>query len=73
MLEGPESPKSLHKLVQPKNVSISAFYMVILGEMDPKVAKLVNMAQIWNCRPLIWSIIHQQVILESAESPKRPH
>ena len=30
MLEGPESPKSLHKLVQLENVSISAFYMIIL-------------------------------------------
>ena len=30
MLEGPESLKSPHKLVQPENVSISAFYMIIL-------------------------------------------
>ena len=44
MLEGPKSPKSPHKLVLPENVSISAIYMVILGETDPKVAKLVNLA-----------------------------
>ena len=36
MLESPESPKSPHKLVQPENVSISAFYTVILGKMDPE-------------------------------------
>ena len=35
MLEGPESLKSLHKLVLPENVSISAFYTVILGKLDP--------------------------------------
>ncbi len=51
VLEGPESLKSPHKLVLPENVSISAFYTVILGEMDPKVTKLVNLAQIWICRP----------------------
>ena len=45
MLEGPESPNSPHKLVLPENVSISAFYTVIMGEMDPKVAKLVNLAK----------------------------
>ena len=45
MLEGPESPKSPQKLVIPENVSISAFYTVILGEMDPKVAKLDNLAK----------------------------
>ena len=42
MLEGPESLKSPHKLVLPENVSKSAFYMAILGEIGPKVAKLVN-------------------------------
>jgi uncharacterized protein YqcC (DUF446 family) len=73
MLEGPESPKSPHKLVLPENVSISAFYTVILGEMDPKVAKLVNLAQIWTCWPLIRPIIHQRVMLEGPESPKSPH
>ena len=45
MLEGSESPKSPHKLVLPENVSISAFYTVILCEMDAKVAKLVNLAK----------------------------
>ena len=45
MLDGLESPKSLHKKVLPENVSISALYTVIMGEMDPKVAKLVNLAQ----------------------------
>ena len=45
MLEGSESPKIPHKLVLPENVSISAIYTVFLGEMDPKVAKLVNLAQ----------------------------
>ena len=73
MLEGPESPKSPHKLVLPENVSISAFYTVILGEMDPKVVRLVNLAQIWTCRPLIWSIIYQQVMLEGPETPKSLH
>ena len=73
MLEGPESPKSPHKLVPPENVSISAFYTVILGEMDPKVAKLVNLVQIWTCRPLIRPIIHQRVMLEGPESPKSAH
>ena len=73
MLEGPESPKSPHKLGLPENVSISAFYTVILGELGPKVAKLVNLAQIWTCRPLIWSIIHQRVVSEGPEPPKSPH
>ena len=73
MLEGPESPKSPHKLVLPENVSISAFYTVILGEMDPKVAKLVNLAQIWTCGPLTRPIIHQRVVSEGLESPKSLH
>ena len=73
MLEGPESPKSPHKLVLPENVSISAFYIVILGEMDPNVAKLVNLAQNWTFRPLIRPIIHQRIMLEGPESPKSPH
>ena len=38
MLEYPESPESPHKLVLPENVSIIAFYTVIMGEMIPKVA-----------------------------------
>ena len=64
MLDGPESPKSPHKLVLPENESIIAFYTVILGEMYPKLAKLVNLAQIWicACRPLIRPIIHQRVM-----------
>ena len=45
MLEGPESPKSPHKLVLAENVSMSAFYTVLVGEMDPKVAKLVNLVR----------------------------
>ena len=47
MSEGPESLKSPHQLVLPENVSKSAFYTVILGEMDPKVAKLVNLSLKW--------------------------
>ena len=62
ILEGPESPKIPHKLVQPKNISISAFYTVLLGEMDPEVVKLVNLAQIWTFRPLIRFVIHQQAV-----------
>ena len=73
MLQGSESPKSSNKLVLPENVSISAFYTVIPDEMHPKVAKLVNLAQIWTCRPLIRPIIHQRVILQGPESPKNPH
>ena len=73
MLEGPESPKNPHKLVLPENVSISDFYTIIMGEMDPKVAKLVDLAQIWTFRPLISPIIHQRVMLEGPESPKSPH
>ena len=45
LLEGPESPKGPHKLVLPENVPISAFYTVLMGEMDPKVANLVNLAE----------------------------
>ena len=41
--------------------------------MDPEVAKLVNLAQIWTFRPLITPIIHQQVMLEGPESPKSPY
>ena len=73
MSEGPEFPKSPHKLLLLENESISAFYTVILGEMDPKVAKLVNLAQIWTCRPLIRPIIHQRVMSEGPEFPKSPH
>ena len=73
MLEGPESPKSPHKLVLPENVSISAFHTFILGELGPKVAKLVNLAQIWTFRLLIRPIIHQWFMLEGPESPKSTH
>ena len=73
MLEGSDSVKSPHKLVIQENVSKSAFYMVILGEMGPKVEKLVNLAQISTCRPLISPLIHQQVMLEGPETLKSPH
>ena len=72
MLEGPESPKSPHKLVLTENVSISAFYTAILCEMNPKVAKLVNLVQNWMFGPLIIPIIHQQVLLDVPESSKAP-
>ena len=49
------------------------FYTVIQYEMDPKVAKLVNLAKIWTCRPLIRPIIHQRVMLECPESLKSLH
>ena len=73
MLKSPKSPKSFYKLVLPQNVSINAFCTVTLGEMDPKVAQLVNLAQIWTCRPLIRPIIHQQVMLEGPKSPQSPN
>ena len=46
MLKGPESLKVPINLVLPENLPISAFYAVILDEMDPNVAKLVNLAKI---------------------------
>ena len=73
MLEGPESPKRPHKLVLPENVSISTFYTILLGEMHPKVTKLVNFTQILTSGPLITPIIHQLVMLEGLESPKHLH
>ena len=73
MLEGSEFLKSPHKLVLPENVSISDFYTVFLGEMGPKEGKLVNLYQIWTCRPIIRPIIHQRVMLEGSEYPKSPH
>ena len=73
MLEGPESPNSLHKLVLPGNLSISDFYTVIMGEIHQKVAKLVNLAQNGTCRPLIRPIIHQRIMLEGPDSPNSPH
>ena len=73
MPDSPESLKSPHKLVLPENESISAFFKVNMGEKDPKVAKLVNLAQNWTFRPLITPIIHQQVMLEGPESQRSPH
>ena len=73
MLEGTESPKSHHKLLLLENVSISTIFTVILGEMDPKVAKLVNLVQNWTFRPLIRPIIHQQVMLEGPQSANSLH
>ena len=52
MVEGPESPNNPNKLVLPENVSIIALYTFIMGKMNPQVAKLVNLAQIWTCTPL---------------------
>ena len=73
MLEGPDTPKSLHKLLLPENVFKPAFYAVIPGKIGPKVPKLVNLAQISTCRPLIRPMVHQQVMLEGLKSPKSPH
>ena len=73
MLKGPEFPKSPKNSVLPENGSISAFYTVILGEMDPEVAKLVNLAQIWTCTPLLRPIIHKRAMLEGPESLKSLH
>ena len=39
ILEGSESPKIPHKLVLPENISIRAFYTVILGEKRSKSGK----------------------------------
>ena len=64
MLEDPESPKTPLKLVPPGNISIRAFYTVILGEVDLKVEKLVNVAHIWTYRLLKRPIICQWDILE---------
>ena len=58
MLECLESPEYRHKLVQPDNVSISAFYTGILGIMDQKVAKLAYLPQPWTYRPLTSPIIY---------------
>ena len=38
ILQSPESPKSLHKLVLPENVPRSGFYTIIVGEMGPKAS-----------------------------------
>ena len=58
MLEGPESPNSHHKLVLPENVSRSVFNTVLLGKMGPKVAKLVNLAQLSTIRPIMGLWLH---------------
>jgi dihydroneopterin aldolase len=42
MLEGPESPKSAHKLVLPENVADSIFSCVFLCETGSLNANLVN-------------------------------
>ena len=68
MVEAPELPKSPPKLVQPGNVSVSAFCMVILGEVDLKVEKLVNVAHIWTYRLLKRPTICQLDILEGSEA-----
>ena len=46
ILQSPESPKSLHKLVLPENVPRSGFYTIIVGKMDLKVSKLANLAML---------------------------
>ena len=53
-------------------MSLCAFNTVVLGEIDPKVAKLVNLAQIWTCSRLLSPIIHQRIMLEGSESHKSP-
>ena len=70
MVVDPEFSKSPHKLVQPGNVSIRAFYMVILGKVDLQVAKLVNMAHIWTYRLLKRPLICQWDVLEGPKSLK---
>ena len=52
LLEEPNSPESLNKLVLPENVFKSAFYAVIPGKIGPKVAKPVNLTHILTFRPL---------------------
>ena len=58
MLDGQKSLKSPHKLVVLENVHQNAFYTITQCEKDPKVAKLVNLAQIVTCRPLKMMIFH---------------
>ena len=43
------------------------------GEIDPKVTKLVNLAQIVTCRPLKRMIFHKPDMLDGPKSPKSPH
>ena len=52
IIDEPNSPKSLHKLVLLENVSKSTFYAVITGKIAPKVAKPVNLTQTMTFRPL---------------------
>ena len=73
ILEGPESTKTPNELVLPEKLLISAYYTVILGEMNPKMAKLDNFAKNWTFRPLMRSIIHQQVMLDGPQSPNSLH
>ena len=73
LVRGPRISEKPHKLVLPQNVPISAFYAVILCEMDPNVAKQVNLAQNWSFRPLIRPIIHQQVMLYGPQSANSLH
>ena len=71
MLEGSESPKGPHKLLQTENVSISAFYTVIQGEMIPSVK--TGQFVPWTYRPLIRATIYQQVmLLKGSEYPISP-
>ena len=71
MIEIPESPKSPHKLVLPENISISTFYTVHLGEIGPKVAKLVNLAQDLEAPNKAHNSPTGYV--RGPESPKSPH
>ena len=73
MLESPDSPKSLHRLLLPENVSKSVFYAVILGEKGPKVAKLVNLTQVLTFRPLIRPLIYEWGMLDGSNFPKSLH
>ena len=56
------SPFSGSANLQPENVLISVFYMVILGEMDPEVVQLVISTRIWTWRPLIRFVIQKQAV-----------
>ena len=73
MLDGSNFPKILHKLVLPENVFKRVFYTAILGEKGPKVAKLVDLTQIFTLRPLIRPQIHEWGMLEGSKFPKSLH
>ena len=62
MSDGPESPKYAHKLVILESVHQNAFNTIYPGWKRSKVAKLVNLAQIVTCRPLIRFVTHQRVV-----------